>query len=97
MPKRFVWTADGTALLGKMPDMQLGALLGCDRMTVRAKRKQLGIPTYTAVSAVDTDLLGTMPDARVAKLCGVSGSRVSEMRRQRGIPTFEAPDFWTSE
>ena len=40
------WTAEERALLGTMPDEELGSRIGRPGNAVRVKRGTLGIPTY---------------------------------------------------
>ncbi|OQS36494.1 hypothetical protein [Chromobacterium haemolyticum] len=96
------WTDDELALLGKVPDAELGKLKGVSLDVVRRKRVSLNIPATVPVvwhqwTDEEAAQLGTMPDASLGKKLGRSLGAVRAQRLRLGIPAFAPHTKWTPE
>lgn len=95
---RVDWTPARLALLGKVSDRALAAMIGCESSTVGYRRRAHGIaacpqakPSTTKTLAPSLlSQLGTAPDHRLAKAAGVSKFVIAKHRRRLGIPSFAA-------
>lgn len=88
------WIPEEDALLGTLPDPDVGGRIDRDRRQVSARRNELGIPAFTPGrnarpwTADEDALLGTMPDTQLAVKLGVDHRRVYARRALLGKPAF---------
>ncbi len=87
--RRIRWTAQADALLGTATDNTIAAQLGVTLDAVNARRRKLGIATFSAGPLAWTAemeaLLGTDTDPAIAKRLGVNAHQVRFRRQQLGI------------
>lgn len=93
MHKKYEWTADRVALLGTDTDKEIAKKLGIHRVTVRMRRRSLGIARYYAYKDLP---LGKVSDAAIARAKGVTVSAVAQQRRRYGIPAAQKQTPWTA-
>lgn len=92
--RRFPWTAEDLALLGKLTDKEVAVRLGVTVTTVARRRQELGIPPSrpwaNGIQWTEemVELLGTATDAEVAMRYGISPYSVFRKRTRLGIPAF---------
>lgn len=90
-------------LLGKLSDVEVAKLAGCNRERVRQVRDAHGIarlPLETAfrrrrdlaTPAALLDLLGRVSDSEIAERFGVGSDHVRRLRLDRGIPAWTRPN-----
>lgn len=73
------------AQLGKVPDCELAAQLGCHPSLIWRLRKRLNISRYCRAAAVD-HLLGKCTDRQLARHLSVNPSTISHRRKALRIP-----------
>ena len=87
------WTPEHKALLGTVPDQKVVATTGHTLSSVRAMRRQLGIPNLDPKMRVFTSeedsLLGTLPDKVLAVRLRRSKDVIGYRRRRLKIPMFK--------
>ena len=90
-----VWDDEWNKLLGTVPDVDLGKILGCHASTIATRRKGLNIPTYLDSISIDwtlwDHLLGKEKDSTLAKKANISPSTVGMRRQSFGIEPFTKP------
>lgn len=79
--------------LGTMYDAKLSRLTGVPLTTIRRRRIQFDIPTFTIDKAIDryASCLGNEPDWLIAEKCGTSTFSVRAYRNLRGIKPYVKP------
>lgn len=80
--------------LGKRPDGEVAAELGCTTNAVSEARRKLGIaifpdPKTTAKADWSKVVFGEEPDADLAARLGVAVMTVTKRRRDLGIPAYQ--------
>ena len=92
-PRWMTFSPRMIALLGTQSDRALARKFHCSVITIRNRRKRLGIPTFTGrVSYRWNDasirLLGTLPDAKLAAKLGIGEAVVQVKRSSLRIEPF---------
>ena len=97
MAARLNWTPEILAQVGKMPDAEIAALLGCTVSNVRKKRQALRMPSASRQQIKwgprEVSKLGTMPDKDLAAKLGCARGAVLEARLYRGIHASNIQGF----
>jgi hypothetical protein len=91
------WTPEQDKLLGTDPDADIGRRLGCNEVTVRARRVRLGIPATCHVvpwTPEEDRLLGTLPDEELARKLGRSFDAVAKVGPTKKRHHQQCHDEW---
>lgn len=75
--------------LGKVPDVEIAATLGCTSVSVRNMRKRLGIKKFAIADRI-RPLAGRHTDKDVAKMVGCARETVTRLRMAERIPKCPA-------
>ncbi len=96
---RIEWTESMIAMLGSLPDKDIGAILDIRPDTVRKKRNRMNIPPYEQdyLKNLDERDLGVIPDIKIAKRLRVGVVHVRRRREELGIEKFSRKHNWTAE
>ncbi len=94
-PKTINWTPAVIALLGKIPDGEVGRIYGMNILSVQQKRVSRSIQCYARKSKtrhywtkMEIALLGKMPDGEVALKTAINKASVAWKHGKLEIPPF---------
>lgn len=90
-------TEEHISMLGKICDIDLAKIIGCERKTISYQRKIRGIPPRgqdrgasqrKIISLIDIEMIGKHPDYVLAKKIGVSKNFIWSYRQKHKIPSY---------
>jgi hypothetical protein len=101
-PPGRAWTPEDEAILGRIADRKIAAILGCTLAQIRYARKRLGIrrPVPRPWSVVEDKVLETSPDCEAAVRLDRTEGACQARRRLLRIPSPAAArrlEPWTAE
>lgn len=94
---RVNWSEEYISLLGKVCDIELSKIIGCERKTVSYQRKIRNIPAFgqdrgasqrKTISLEQMKIIGKMPDYKAAEIIGVSKNFIWSFRKKHNIPSY---------
>ena len=96
---RINWTPSMIAMLGSLPDKNIGEILDIRPDTIRKKRNRLNIPPYEEdyTAGLKDSELGIVPDIKIAEKLGIGVTHVRRRREELGIARFSRKHEWKPE